>query len=210
MRFILPQRERIHANNHKDPLPYYYKPFLGGLYQDRLQIGLDLFPSPCDNILEIGVGSGILIPTLTAHHKYYTGVDLELAKGLESLVNPGCMANFQTMDLLDPRALGDRTFDAIACFSVLEHIEDSDGAARNLARLLSKGGTLVTGYPMVNRLMHAAFSAIAYHSIEDDHVSTPAKIHAALAKHLKLVNRAAIPRWSTITTALYQCSAWTH
>jgi 2-polyprenyl-3-methyl-5-hydroxy-6-metoxy-1,4-benzoquinol methylase len=210
VRFILPPREHIHANNEKDPLPYYYKPLLGPLYRQRLQIGLDMFPRSCEHILEIGVGSGILIPTLTAHCKAYTGVDLELAAGLQSLVNPKCSATFQTLDLLDPKAFENKSFDVIACFSVLEHIEDSDAAARSLARLLSRGGTLITGYPMVNRLMNAAFTAIAYHKIENDHVSTPAKIHAALARHLTLTQRVSIPRWMPISTALYQCSAWTH
>ncbi len=210
MQFILPPRERLKPNNAKDPLPHYFRPLLGHLYRQRLQIGLDLLPTTCNHILEVGVGSGILVPTLTAAYPNYTGVDLELASGLDTLVNPECAATFRTLDLLDPKAMENASFDAIACFSVLEHVQDSEGAARTLARLLKKGGTLVAGYPMVNPMMIAAFLTIGFSRIDDDHVSPPAKIHAALARHLTPVARVSIPPHLSIRASLYQCSAWTH
>ena len=67
-------------------------------------------------------------------------------------------------------------YDAVVCFSVLEHIADSAGAARGLARVLAPGGTLVCGYPMVSALMTRAFSLIGFKGIDDHHVSPPAKI----------------------------------
>ncbi len=73
-------------------------------------------------------------------------------------------------------------YDAIVCFSVLEHIRDADGAARGLARALAPGGTLVTGYPMVSPLMTRAFAVIGFDRIDDHHVSPPARIAAALAR----------------------------
>lgn len=206
----LPSRDRIKPNNEKDPLPFYYKPTTGWLYRHRLQMGLNLLPRGGTRILEVGVGSGILVPTLTQHYSRYTGTDLVLAEGLEGLVSPGCQASFQIADLLDPTTLPAAAFDAIVCFSVLEHIRDSLGAARSLAHALAPGGTLITGYPMVSRLMTKAFEAIGYRGIDDDHVAPPAQIAQALSSVLRPGPRVAFPPRAPLRAALYQCAAWTH
>jgi 2-polyprenyl-3-methyl-5-hydroxy-6-metoxy-1,4-benzoquinol methylase len=211
--FQLPPRGQLKPNNHRDPLPYYYRPLTGWLYRHRLQMGLDMLPAGGRSVLEVGVGSGILVPTLTARYTQYLGTDLELAPGLPALVAPGCQATFRAADLLaqdDDAALPAAAYDAIVCFSVLEHIADADGAARGLARALAPGGVLITGYPMVSPLMTRAFAAIGYPNIDEDHVSPPARIAAALARVLRPRGRAAFPPAAPVTMALYQCTAWSH
>jgi SAM-dependent methyltransferase len=205
----LPPRGTLQPNDAHDPLPYYYHPFVGWLYRHRLQMGLNLLPAGGRRILEVGVGSGVLVPTLTRRYAEYMGTDLTLAPGLPSLVAPGCQASFRSADLLCDDDLPAGHFDAIVCFSVLEHIADSDGAARGLARALAPGGALVTGYPMVSPLMTRAFSLIGYQGIDDYHVSPPIKISAALGRVLKQYRRVAFPPTAPIRAALYQCTAWT-
>jgi SAM-dependent methyltransferase len=208
VRFDLPPAGRLRPNDNKDPLPYYYRPLTGWLYRHRLQMGLDLLPPGGRRVLEVGVGSGILVPTLTAHFPEYVGTDLVLAPGLDQLVAPGCVASFQQADLLAADGLPPGTFDAIVCFSVLEHIADADGAARGLGRALAPGGTLITGYPMVSPLMSQAFALIGYPSIDEDHVTPPVRIAAALGRELRLRKRAAFPPLAPTALALYQCTSW--
>jgi hypothetical protein len=208
--FDLPAQGVLQPNDAHDPLPYYYHPWVGWLYRHRLQIGLDLLPPGGTRVLEVGVGSGVLVPTLTRRFTEYTGTDLTLAPGLTSLVAPGCQARFTAADLLKDADLPAAHFDAIVCFSVLEHIADADGAARGLARALAPGGTLVTGYPMVSALMTRAFELIGYRGIDDHHVSPPARIAAALARVLRPAGRAAFPPYAPVSAALYQCTAWRH
>ena len=205
----LPARGVLRPNDAHDPLPYYHHPLVGWLYRHRLQMGLDLLPPGGRRALEIGVGSGVLVATLTKRYAEYTGTDLTLAPGLDGQVAPGCRAVFRRADLLRDGDLPADHFDAIVCFSVLEHIADADGAARGLARALAPGGTLVAGYPMVSRLMTRAFDLIGFHGIDDHHVSPPARISAALGRVLEPVARAAFPPGAPISLALYQCSAWT-
>jgi 2-polyprenyl-3-methyl-5-hydroxy-6-metoxy-1,4-benzoquinol methylase len=208
MKLILPPAGTLKPNDEHDPLPYYYRPLLGWLYRKRLRMGLDLLPRKGTRILEVGVGSGILVPTLSAHFSRYTGTDLVLADGLHRLVAPSCQADFLQADLLRESSLPEAAYDAVICLSVLEHIADADGAACALARTLVKGGTLVAGYPMVNRLMAGLFRAIGFGNIEAHHVTTPATIDRALRRVLRRGRRNAMPAFAPVSLALYQCVAW--
>ena len=208
--FNLPPAGTLQPNDAHDPLPYYYHRWLGWLYRHRLQMGLDMLPPGGTRVLEVSVGSGILVPTLTLRYPEYTGTDLTLAAGLQSLVATGCQATFRRADLLRDDDLPAGGFDAIVCFSVLEHIADSDGAANGLARALAPGGTLITGYPMVSAFMTSAFRKAGFQGIEDHHVSPPAQIAAALSRVLKQKDRAAFPPAFPVGAAIYQCTAWTH
>jgi len=208
LRLQLPPKGVLRPNDDNDPLPYYYNPWVGWLYRHRLQMGLDMLPEGGARVLEVGVGSGVLVPTLTGRYREYTGTDLVLASGLSELVAGGCNAQFLRADLLQ-EDLPANHYDAIVCFSVLEHIADAAGAARGLARVLAPGGTLVCGYPMVSPLMSRAFSLIGFQGIDDHHVSPPVKIASALATVLTPVARTAFPPATPVAAALYQCTSWT-
>jgi len=209
MKLMLPKAGTLKPNNEHDPLPHYYRPVLGWIFRKRLQMGLDLLPRDGTRVLEVGAGSGILVPTLTARFPDYTGVDLVLADGLQALVAPGCHARFATADLLSHSDLPEASFDAVVCLSVLEHIADVDGAANALARTLKGGGTLVVGYPMVNRFMAGCFRAIGFSNIEAHHVAPPVAIERALARVLRPVACKALPPLAPVQVALYRCTSWT-
>jgi SAM-dependent methyltransferase len=209
MKFRVPHSSALVPNSEFDPLPYYYRPVVGHLYRHRLRMGLGLVPSGGRRVLEIGVGSGILVPSLTAGFPEYVGTDLLLAPGLDSLVTPGCHATFLVADLLDPNALPAGTFDVVVCLSVLEHIADSEAAARCLVRALAPGGTLVAGYPMVNRFMATCFRTLGFGRIEDHHITTPAQITAALGKLLRPAGRVSLPMFAPQSLSLYECTSWT-
>jgi 2-polyprenyl-3-methyl-5-hydroxy-6-metoxy-1,4-benzoquinol methylase len=208
MKLALPPAGALKPNNEHDPLPFYYRPLVGRLFRRRLQMGLDLVPRGGHRVLEVGVGSGVLVPTLTAGFPEYTGADLVLAEGLSSLVAAGCAARFVQADLLAAADLPTNHFDVVVCLSVLEHIADVDGAAAGLARVLAPGGTLIAGYPMVNRMMASFFRTIGFANIEAHHVATPAAIDRALRKVLRRIARKALPPRSPIPVALYQCTSW--
>jgi 2-polyprenyl-3-methyl-5-hydroxy-6-metoxy-1,4-benzoquinol methylase len=209
MKFRVPPSSALVPNSEFDPLPYYYRPVVGQLYRHRLRMGLGLVPSGGRRVLEIGVGSGILVPSLTAGFPEYVGTDLLLAPGLDSLVSPGCHATFLVADLLDPNALPAGAFDVVVCLSVLEHIADPEAAARCLVRALAPGGTLVAGYPMVNRFMATCFRTLGFGRIEDHHLTTPAQITAALGKHVRPAGRVSLPMFAPQSLSLYECTSWT-
>lgn len=210
MKFRFPPSGVLVPNTEFDPLPHYYRPLVGHLYRHRLRMGLHLVPGGKRRVLEVGVGSGILVPSLTAGFPEYVGTDLVLAEGLASLVAPGCAATFQVADLLDPTALPAGAFDVVVCVSVLEHVADAEAAAGCLARALAPAGTVVTGYPMVNRFMANCFRMLGFGNIESHHITTPAQITSALAKLLRPVARLSMPWFAPQSLSLYECTSWTN
>src|SRR4029078_9965656 len=92
LRFQLPPEGVLKPNDDHDPLPYYYNRWVGWPYRHPLQMGPDRLPAGGARVLEVGVGSGVLVPTLTARYREYTGTDLLLAPGLDKLVAPTCKA----------------------------------------------------------------------------------------------------------------------
>jgi 2-polyprenyl-3-methyl-5-hydroxy-6-metoxy-1,4-benzoquinol methylase len=209
LKFRAPPADSLVPNSEFDPLPYYYRPVVGHIYRRRLKMGLGLIPDGGRRILEVGVGSGILVPSLTAAFPEYVGTDLVLAPGLPSLVTPGCHATFRVADLLDPKGVPANSYDVVACLSVLEHIADADRAAESLARALRPGGTLVAGYPMVNRFMASCFRMLGFGKIEDHHVTAMPQITKALGRHLKPVGRTSLPMYAPQAMSLYECTSWT-
>jgi len=86
---------------------------------------------------------------------------------------------------------------------------DKKGTPGNKAPAVVLGDVLVTGYPMVSPFMTRAFAVIGFDTIDDHHVSPPARIAAALERVLMPVARAAFPPRAPVAAALYQCTAWT-
>ena len=72
----MPPKGTFQPNNADDPLPYYYKPFIGSIYRSRIEQGLNLLTPPYESILEMGYGSGLLLPSLSDMCNSLSGIDL--------------------------------------------------------------------------------------------------------------------------------------
>jgi len=98
---------------------------------------------------------------------------------------------------------------AVGGFRV-DGIADPEAAAQSLARALAPGGTLVAGYPMVNRFMATCFRTLGFGRIEDHHITTPARITAALRRRMQPVARVSLPAFAPQALSLYECTSWTN
>jgi len=172
--FILPPPGSLAPADNSDPLPFYYRPLIGALYKARLDVGLQMLPERCDSLLEIGYGSGILMPSLAARCNHLFGVDihsknLEVGQALQRLgITPTLLSH-------DARQLpfSDGRFDVIVAFSFLEHVKPLEPFLKEMWRVLRTPGHLILGMPMVNKLFNRLFPLIGFSGIEDHHISSP-------------------------------------
>lgn len=98
--------------------------------------------------LEVGPGSGVYLPTLCELYINVYGTDIE----------PAYLAHARPLqekyhhlsliaDNITNSKLPSHSFDLILCTEVIEHIDDSKSALREMHRLLKPGGILIVSTP---------------------------------------------------------------
>jgi SAM-dependent methyltransferase len=197
-RFILPPEGTFTPNGDADPLPFYYRPLIGRIYTARINTALSLVEGRFRRLLEIGYGSGLLMPTLATISDELCGADLEpepaaLRPALARLgVAPKEIVSADVQGLPFPTG----HFDGVVALSILEHLKRDQlaRAAREVARVLGPGGRFLAACPAVHPVMNLAFSAIGFSAIERFHFSGLRDVLAATSPYFTLERKAALPR----------------
>jgi len=188
LRLDLPPRGALRENSDVDPLRYYYAPLVGRVFSARINLGLGLLPAVrARRLLEIGYGSGLLLPTLTRAAEVVDGIDLTSEPA----------AVHAQLAALSVRGVGELRrgdvcalpfeagrYDVVVAFSILEHLRPAQlaTALSEVARVLAPGGRFLVGCPAVHRAMNLAFAAIGFRGIEDHHFSSIHDVLAAAAQ----------------------------
>ncbi len=204
----LPPRGSLSPNNDVDPLRYYYTPFVGRIFTARINLGLALlgerrFP----RLLEIGFGSGLLLPTLTGIADVVDGIDL--ASDPDEVRGHVARLGATVGELVrgDACALPfpDGRFDAAVAFSIFEHLRAPQLAAalREARRVLVDDGLLLVGCPAVHAGMTAAMAAIGFFGIDDHHVSSIHDVLTVADPWFTVERRDTLPRGVPLGWAPY-------
>ena len=202
--FLLPEERVLEPNGRDDPLPYYYKPLVGRIYRARIEQGLSMLNPPYGAILEVGFGSGILLPSLCRMGEFVAGVDLQSdpEKTGSVMERLGARCTLKRGDLRDDVFEG-RKFDLIVAVSVLEHIHDLEPVFQRFFELLNPEGQVLVGMPRVDRFMEKAFAVIGFKGIEEHHVTDYKTCITKAEKWFNLEDRAHLPPWLPEYMGLY-------
>lgn len=148
-------------NTSNSLIEHYNKKYSNDCYRDVKKIELLHYPAyrteaavywgwQCENLLEIGSGSGDVLLTLSDRYKHCVGVDLSSvrAQELKKLFNgKSCVRimndNFETMAFDYP----ENFFDTVLMIAVLEHMVDPFGAIQKVYKLLKPGGQVIIDTP---------------------------------------------------------------
>jgi len=204
IRFKLPKKGILEPNAPDDPLLYYYHPLVGFLYRNRIKRGLSLLKPHYESILEVGFGSGILMPTLFSIGKSVSGIDtvsdpIKVTKNLEKI---GVHANLTQGDICYSK-YPQESFDLVVAISILEHVREVEKLINKIFNILRPGGHFLAGMPNVNNFMKIAFSLIGYHNIQAHHITGHRRFLKLASEHFKLEGFNTMPSWSNETTGLY-------
>ncbi len=207
LRMVLPPRGSLAPNNDVDPLRYYYVPLLGRVFTARINLGLGLLAGRFPRLLEIGYGSGLLLPTLARVADTVDGVDLasrpdEVRPALARMgVTVGELAQGDACALPFP----DGRYDAVVAFSILEHLKrpELQRAVAEAHRVLAPGGRFLVGCPAVHQGMNWAFAAIGFKGIDDHHFSSIHDVLGAADGLFTVEKRATLPRGVPLGWAPY-------
>jgi 2-polyprenyl-3-methyl-5-hydroxy-6-metoxy-1,4-benzoquinol methylase len=99
---------------------------------------------PEGDVLDFGAGVGALTRRLAASGRFKRVVAVDLMARPEDL---DASVTWTRADLNDKCSLPDKSFDLIVCAEIVEHLENPRAFARECARLLRSGGTLILSTP---------------------------------------------------------------
>lgn len=202
----LPPKGTLVTSGDSDPLDFYYLPLVGKLYVSRINITLGLLDrDEFSSVLEIGYGSGILLPTLNRLSSEVYGVDLDSDPEIISkrLANLGCYPNL-SRGVPDRLLFEDNSLDLVVAVSVLEHIKPIQPFLAEIHRVLKPGGYLLVGMPAVNKTMQYLFSAIGFSGIEHHHVTSPEDMQQAAVSLFRQKSVAWMPGFLPANIYLYK------
>ena len=211
MRFIKPNLSNIKSINKYD-VSWAYKnnnPVVRYFYFQRLIKSLSLVEEKLyKNALDMGTGSGILLPTLSRFSKNVVGIDvLDSIDDVENFIEKEGIKNVSLIKKdLKKMDFKPKSFDLICGISVFEHIEDLDSIFQNIKNILTDDGTLLLGYPIESFLTKIGFK---YAGVEDDveeqHISDYKRLREVIPKYFKIAKRLKYPsRFLPDTFTLYE------
>ena len=157
--FYLPEKIPKKTNP-SDPVEWYYKPLFGYGYKKRLALALDALGTNYNKLLEVGYGSGILLPELSRHCQELHAIDIHsnITPVQEMLECENVRAYLKVGSILDLKYTTN-TFDAIMSLSVLEFIDKNHLpiALKEIHRVTKSGGRIVLGFPRYSKLSDLVF-----------------------------------------------------
>jgi SAM-dependent methyltransferase len=206
----LPPEGSLMPSSSVDPIEYYYKPLFGHLYVARINTVLGLLsPRRYARILEIGYGSGVLLPTLVPYAEQYVCADIEppmpsLVSNMQRLgVDTGKIEFLQG----DIRTLEFMPVDLVVAISIFEHVHDLDDLLEALREKIRPGGMLLVGMPRVDRIMTWLIEhGLRFKGIDEHHVSTFPMFMKYSKKYFSLLKTARLPAYAPQFGALYHAA----
>lgn len=206
IQFKLPPLGSLQRMGDSDPLEYYYKPLVGKLYVERINIALQLLQNQqYRRVLEIGYGSGILMPTLSQIGQEIYGVDLNSdPRAIASQLKLLDCSPLLSRGVADRLLFDDCFFDLVVTISVLEHIKEIKAFLEEIARVVKPNGFLLVGMPRVDKAMDYLFRAIGFPNIDHHHVTSPEDMLRASSSCFEFISQAQLPNFLTSNIYLYK------
>lgn len=202
---LLP-REDLVKTNPLDQGDWNYRPLLGYIQRLRLRaVAAAVARSPRGHLLEVGYGSGVLLPELARHCDTLVGIDLHPAATTvcSHLAGVGVSANLLCGSAPElPFPAG--TFDTVVTVSTLEFVPDVPAAVRELARVTRPGGHLVVVTPGQSKLLDLGLRLLTRERAEDTFEGRRRYVEPAVRAAARMIDAFALPPGAGRLLPLYR------
>lgn len=155
----IPAKEKLSVTGKDDPLRFYFQPLTGYFYRRRLVLTAGLLGDRVfGRMLEIGSGSGILLPFLSHRAQFLVASDIHpkmstVSLSADNAKNIGyCRCDAKSLPFADG------VFDCVVCVSVLEFVMPLEEATKEIRRVLKPQGIAVVGAPVSGAIMKLWYS----------------------------------------------------
>jgi ubiquinone/menaquinone biosynthesis C-methylase UbiE len=191
---LLPESALIRTGpvDHAD---WNYRPLIGAVQRIRFRLIRNLLGDRrFDRLLEIGYGSGVLMPELAKRAAELCGIDPHLMprEVEQALARHGIRASLVTGSA-ESLPYPDAHFDCAVSVSAMEYVEDIEKACRELVRVLRPGGVFVIATPGVSPVWDLALRLSTGES-PGQYADRRQKLLPTLARYLDVQREIAVPR----------------
>jgi ubiquinone/menaquinone biosynthesis C-methylase UbiE len=142
-------------------------------------------------LLEAGMGSGILLPTLSTYCEKLCGCDIHSNfDHIHELLLKYKVKDYQlSTQSIQQTNYPDRYFDAIIAVSVLEFVNDLDKAILEIRRILKDDGVFITICPMKSRFLDFFVSLYSRKKPEEEFGESRIFVGKLLEKNFKVIRK---------------------
>ena len=188
-----------------DHADWNYRPLLGQIQRLRFRLLLGLLGNGhFGHLLEVGYGSGVLMPELARRCDHLYGIDphtrhSEVTAALEQHGIAATLASASVTEI----PFADATFDCAVSVSAMEYVDDIDGACRELRRVLKPGGVLVLVTPGHSPLLDFGLKVLTGESADQNYANRRERLVPALGEHFQVDRVRKSPRLVSALVTLY-------
>ena len=158
-----------------------------------------------ERLLEIGYGSGVMMPGLKYRCSELYGIDLHTRHREvgEILSKYGVRATLATGSVT-ALPFDDAFFDCAVTVSALEYVEDIDAACSELERVLTPDGVLCVVTPGCSPLLDLALKATTGEDARENYGDRRQRLTATLGKHFRVEEQRVFPRFLGALLPVYR------
>ncbi len=200
---LLPQTKLIRTGpvDHAD---WNYRPILGQIQRLRFSLALSLLPAWSERLLEVGYGSGVLMPALRDHARELYGIDVHpnFRAVEENLASEGIVAHLSEAKA-EELPFADNFFDSILAVSSLEFVSDLNQACLEIRRVLRPGGSFVVITPGQSPVIDFGLRILTTESAKKDFGDSRKAIIPTLSHHFVVESTRRVPRFTAGLGNLY-------
>jgi ubiquinone/menaquinone biosynthesis C-methylase UbiE len=192
---LLP-REALIATGPVDRAEWNYRPLLGWLQRRRFALLLSLMGSArYRRLLEVGYGSGVLMPELARRCDELFGIDPHTRERdvAAVLARHGVAATLVSGDATR-LPFTDRFFEAVVAVSSLEYVHPLEAACAELRRVLVPGGALLVVTPGHSPLLDLALRLATGESAAENYADRREHLVPTLCASFRLAAERRFPR----------------
>jgi len=188
-----------------DHADWNYRPLLGLISRTRFRLVRDMMRGRrFQRLLEIGYGSGVLMPELAQHAEELHGVDIHphtaaVSERLEKIHTHAHLHTAHVTSLPFP----DGYFDCIVGVSVFEFVDDLDSACDEIERVLNHEGVFLVVTPNNSPILDAGLKLLTRQSANKDFGDRRKNLIPTLLRHFSVVEERPVPRIGASVLRVY-------
>jgi len=202
---MLLTKECLIKTGPRDEAIWNYRPLLGPIIRLRYKLLISLLQKECfHRILEIGYGSGVILPTLALHCREVFGIDVHsFERDVDAVLSRNGIAAKLFRSRAEEMPFDDDFFDCVVAVSVLEFIEDLNKALLEIKRVLMPNAVFIAVTPGYSPVLDFGLKLLTNRKAKDEYQNRRELVIPTLMQHFFLQKKLTVPAFGPSLIRLY-------